>query len=112
VTGVSQEGSGNGNQVDPGAQPASAEKPGAGQEGLTTPTRADVLAQQERTDNAQALDDRAQIDAEASRQTLTRQTAPEQRTDTSGDMFAVEKAQAEIDKRNAGGERPEPSGHV
>jgi hypothetical protein len=102
VTGVSQEGSGNGSQVDTGTQPASAEKPGAGQEGLTAPTRADVLAQQERTDNAQALDDRAQIDAEASRQTLTQQTAPEQRTDTSGDMFAVEKAQAEIDKRNAG----------
>lgn len=69
---------------------------------LTAPTRDDVLAQQDRAGNAEALDNKAQIDAEASRQTLTRQTAPEQRTDTSGDMFAVEKAQAEIDKRNAG----------
>ena len=74
----------------------------ADQEGLTAPTRADVLAQQERGDNAAALDDKAQIDAEASRQTLTRQAAPEQRKDTSGDMFAMEKAQAEIDQRNAG----------
>lgn len=72
------------------------------QAGLTSPTRADVLAQQDRADNAQALDDKAQIDAEASLQTLTRQAAPEQRTDTSGDMFAMEKAQAEIYKRNAG----------
>jgi hypothetical protein len=77
-----------------------------GQEaGLTAPSRAEVLAQQERTDNAQALDDKAQIDAEAQYQTLTRQSAPEQRTDTSGDMFAVEKAQAVIDKRNAGVEQ-------
>ena len=68
---------------------------------LTAPTRADVLAQQERTDNAQALDDRAQIDAEASRQTLTRQNAPEQRRDTSVDMFGEEKAVLESAKKDA-----------
>lgn len=75
------------------------------QAGLTAPTRADILAQHERADNAPALDNKAQIDAEAQHQTLTRQAAPEQRTDTSGDMFAVEKAQAVIDKRNAGAEK-------
>ena len=69
---------------------------------LTAPTRADIERQQERADNAPALGQREQIDREASAQTLTRPTAPEQRTDTSGDMFAREKAQAEIDKRNAG----------
>ena len=55
--------------------------------------------------NADQLDAREQIDREASRQTLTQQTAPEQRSDTSGDMFAMEKAQAEIDQRNAGREQ-------
>lgn len=80
---------------------------GSDQEILTSPTRGDVLAQQDRVANAQTLDDKAQIDREASTQTLTAQTAPEQRRDTTGDMFGVEKAQAVIDKRNASGTRPE-----
>lgn len=63
-------------------------------EGLTSPTSADVLAQQDRKDNAEALDQRQQIDREASGQSLTSQTAPEQRTDTSGDMFAAESGAA------------------
>ncbi len=71
-------------------------------EGLTAPTRQEVLDQQDRADNAAALDDKAQVDREAAGQTLTRQTAPEQRRDTSGDMFPMEKATAEIDRRNAG----------
>lgn len=70
--------------------------------GLTAPSQQDVLAQQDRRDNAQALDQREQIGREASSQTLTGQTSPEQRQDTSGDMFAMEKATAEIDQRNAG----------
>ena len=53
-------------------------------------------------DNIDALDQRDQITREAPNQTLTQPTAPEQRSDNSGDMFALEKAQAEIDKRNAG----------
>lgn len=106
VAGISQEGAGNGAQAGPqeqrsgnGASDQSQEGSAGSSEGLTAPTRADVLAQQERTGNAQALDDRAQIDAEASRQTLTRQNAPEQRRDTSIDMFGEEKAVLESAKR-------------
>lgn len=70
---------------------------------MTAPNLADVLGQQDRADNAQALGDKALIDREASRQTLPKPTAPAQRTDTSGDMFALEKAQAPIDNRNRTG---------
>jgi hypothetical protein len=59
-------------------------------EGLIAPTREQVLDQQDRRDNADSLDQRQQIDREASGQPLTSQTAPEQRSDTSGDMFAAE----------------------
>lgn len=69
---------------------------------LTAPTRADVLAQQDRADNAEALDAKEQIDREAPLQTLTTQIAPDQRTDNTGDMFGMEKAQAELEKKNAG----------
>lgn len=54
---------------------------------LTAPTESDILAQQQRRENADELDQRAQIDREAERQTLTAQTAPEQRRDNTGDMF-------------------------
>lgn len=57
---------------------------------LSAPTREDVLAQQDRKDNANKLDKKEQIGREAEGQTLTSQTAPEQRTDTSGDMFDAE----------------------
>lgn len=88
----------NGNRSeDAGAQGS------AGEQSLTSPTRQDVLDQQARQENAAALDNKAQIDKESAGQTLTRQVAPEQRRDTSGDMFAKEKAQAEIDKRNSSG---------
>lgn len=97
-----EESAGDGAQGRSEAQPGSPATPaGQPEEGLTAPTRAEVLAQQDRTDNAQALDDKAQIDAEASRQTLTQQTAPEQRKDTSGDMFGEEKAGLESAKREA-----------
>jgi hypothetical protein len=69
---------------------------------LTAPTKQDVLAQQDRARDAQALDDKAQIDREAKHQTLTAPERPDERKDSSGDMFAREKAQAEIDKKNAG----------
>lgn len=83
------------------AKPANA-APQDDAEGLTAPSQQDVLNQQDRKENADKLDDKAQIDREATGQTLTSQSAPEQRTDNSGDMFAMEKAVAEIDKRNAG----------
>lgn len=88
-------------QDDPGTAEAGAAA-GPQQEGLVAPTPADVLAQQDRRDDADTLDQREQIDREASAQTLTSQTAPEQRRDDSGDMFAREKAEAEIAKRNEG----------
>lgn len=69
---------------------------------LTAPTRQDVVEQQKRVENAPALDEKAQIDREAEKQTLTQPTAPDQRSDTSGDMFAREKAQAVVDKKNEG----------
>ena len=70
----------------------------AQEEGLTAPTRADVLAQQERAANAPALDAQQQAITENQVQPLVRQTAPDQRTDNTSDMFALEKAQAEIAK--------------
>ena len=95
-------GVGNGRSVSGGQSQTPAGQDASTAEGLTAPSRAGILAQQNRTDNSAALDDKAQIDAEASRQTLTSQAAPEQRKDTSGDMFAMEKAQAESDQRNDG----------
>ncbi len=71
-------------------------------DGLTAPTEADILAKQRRAANAEALDEREQIDREAAGQTLTAQDVPDQRNADSGDMFAREKAEAEIAKRNAG----------
>jgi hypothetical protein len=71
-------------------------------EALTAPTRADVLAQQERAANATALDAQQQAITENQVQPLVQQTAPDQRTNNTGDMFALEKAQAEIDKANEG----------
>lgn len=84
---------------------ATAPPAGAAEEGLTAPTRADVLAAGVRKDNAAALDAQQQAIIENQNTPLTQQRAPEQRTDTSGDMFDVEKAQAVIDKRNAGVEK-------
>lgn len=57
---------------------------------LTAPTVADILDQQDRKTNADKLDDKEQIGREAEGQTLTSQAAPEQRTDTSGNMFGEE----------------------
>lgn len=75
---------------------------GKAETGLTTPTRADVLAQQDRIANATALDAQQQAIAENQAQPLVQQTAPDQRTDNTSDMFALEKAQAEIAKANEG----------
>ena len=85
-------------------------------EGLTSPTREDILDQQDRAENAQALDDRAQIGLEAAGQTLTRQTAPEQRKDTTADIFGgptVEDAEREREagrKAKAEAKKGEDSG--
>lgn len=68
---------------------------------LSAPTRQDVIAQQDRQENAQALDDKEQIDKEAKLQTLTAQNAPEQRKDNTGDMFGEDKAKLEAAKREA-----------
>jgi hypothetical protein len=69
---------------------------------LAAPSVEDILAQQQRVEDAAKLDERERIDREAAGQTITAQNAPDQRNADSGDMFAREKAQAEIDKRNAG----------
>jgi hypothetical protein len=69
---------------------------------LASPTRADVLAQQERQENAEALDQRAQVGREASGFTLQSQTQ-DNRTDNTGDMFggpSVDDFQQAV-KRNA-----------
>ena len=76
----------NGNSRPDAGQPG----PTASQEGLVAPSQQDVLVQQDRKNNAEALDQKEQIDREASGQTLTSQAAPEQRSDTSGDMFGAE----------------------
>ena len=55
-------------------------------EGLTAPTRADVLDQQIRAEQAQELDDRAQIQREADGFQLQTQSV-ERRQDNTGDMF-------------------------
>lgn len=55
-------------------------------EDLTAPTRQDVEAQQDRVDNAQALDEKAQIDREADGFQLQTQSQ-ESRQDNTGDMF-------------------------
>lgn len=70
-------------------------------QGLSAPTQQEVLDQQDRKDNAVALDQREQIDKEVSGQTLTSQATPEQRKDTSGDMFGEDKAELEAAKRKA-----------
>ena len=64
-----------------------------GRPALSAPTKQDVLAQQERQDNAKALDQRTQIDREreaADQQQggfLRAMAAPEQRSDNTGDIF-------------------------
>jgi hypothetical protein len=85
-------------QAKPSQQSEAAGQAG---EGLTAPTRAEVEAKQDRAGNAQALDDKAQIDAETAHQPLTTQAAPEQRKDTSIDMFGEDKAKLEAEKREA-----------
>lgn len=77
---------------------------------LMNPSRADVIAQQERIELADAHDESARIDRETAAQLLTRQSAPDQRKDTSGDMFAMEKAQATIEARKANGKTQEGPG--
>lgn len=83
------------------AQSRSQEGPrAAGQELLAAPSEADVLAQQGRRDNAEALDQREQVNREASGQTLTNPVAPEQRRDSTGDAFGgptVEDAEKAIE---------------
>jgi hypothetical protein len=66
-----------------GAEPAQQGKA----EGLTAPTRAEVLAAEARKESAPALDAKAAIDREAEKQTLTQPVAPEQRKDTTGDLL-------------------------
>lgn len=56
-------------------------------EGLTAPTRADVLADQDRRERADELDLRAQVDRERDLFGLQAQAAPETRRDTTGDLF-------------------------
>jgi hypothetical protein len=55
-----------------------------------------------RAANATALDAQQQAIAENQAQPLVQQTAPDQRTDNTGEMFGLEKAQAELDKANEG----------
>lgn len=70
---------------------------------LSAPSQQDVLAQQQRANDAERLDEQQRIDRETRQQLLNQQAAPEQRRDNSGDMFGLEKAQAEIDARNNSG---------
>ena len=84
----------------------------AAAEGLNAPTQQDILAQQERRENADALDERARIDREAAGQTMTAQVAPEQRKDTTIDIFGgptVEDALAEKARKDAKAGKP-PAG--
>ena len=79
------------------------------QEGLTAPTQADVLAQQDRAAQAEELDQRAQIDREASGFQLQTQTA-EQRRENTGDTFggpSVEDYQAAVERNRKPGTAPE-----
>jgi len=75
-------------------------RPAQVEELLAAPSEADVLAQQGRRDNAEALDQREQVNREASGQTLTNPVAPEQRRDSTGDAFGgptVEDAEKAIE---------------
>ena len=97
-------GPGQGAQGGPRAPPAEAEP-----EGLTAPTRADVIAQQDRVENAQALDDKAQIDREADGFQLQTQSV-ETRKDNTGDMFggpSVDDYQQDMARRRKPGTEPE-----
>ena len=76
---------------------------------LTAPTRADVIAQQDRAENAQALDDKAQIDRESEGFQLQAQTV-DTRTDTTGDMFggpSVDDYQQDMARRRKPGTEPQ-----
>lgn len=78
-------------------------------EGLTSPTRDDVIAQQDRAENAQALDDKAQIDREAEGFQLQAQTV-DTRTDTTGDMVggpSVDDYQQDMARRRKPGTEPQ-----
>lgn len=97
-----------------GARSSQADRPESAQrdepEGLTSPTREDILSQQDRAENAQALDDKAQIDREASGFTLQSQTQ-DNRKDNTGDMFggpSVEDYQAAAQRKPAGTESTGP----
>ncbi len=82
---------------------------GSAEEGLTAPTQADVLAQQDRAAQAEELDQRAQIDREASGFQLQTQTA-EQRRENTGDMFggpSVEDYQSAVERNRKPGTAPE-----
>ncbi|MFI0610015.1 MAG: hypothetical protein ACH37Z_19235, partial [Anaerolineae bacterium] len=97
-------GPGEGAQGGPRAPPDEAEP-----EGLTAPTRADVIAQQDRADNAQALDDKEQIDREADGFQLQTQSV-ETRKDNTGDMFggpSVDDYQQDMARRRKPGTEPE-----
>jgi len=65
ATSVSAEGVGDGNQVGPGAQPGSAQEQGAGEEGLTATTPAQLKADEERATAAEKAKAKADQDAEA-----------------------------------------------
>jgi hypothetical protein len=79
-------------------------------DGLTSPTPADIIAAQDRVAAAAELDEAARLKRQADAQLLVQQVVPDQRRDTSGDMFAMEKAQATIDARKAGGKAPDGPG--
>jgi len=77
---------------------------------LSAPTQSDIEAKQDREANAQALDDKAQIDREASGFTLQAQTQ-DNRKDTTGDMFggpSVADFQAAAQRKPAGTESAGP----
>ena len=84
-------------------------RPGAQEEGLTAPTPAQVLEQQDRANRAEELDQREQIQREAEGFQLQAQ-APEQRSDNTGDMFggpSVEDYQKSMERSRKPGAAPE-----
>ena len=102
-TAVARGGKDRGTDSAESAQPGRSEEESQLPDELTHSTEESARADQGRRDNAASLDDRAQIDKEAEHQTLTQQSAPEQRKDSTGDMFAMEKTEATIEAKNKGG---------
>ncbi|MCA0214515.1 MAG: hypothetical protein LCH79_15225 [Proteobacteria bacterium] len=95
----------------PGDRPRdrAAQREEGGDEGLTAPTQQDVLAQQDRREQAEDLDQREQIQREASGFQLQAQ-APEQRKDNTGDMFGgptVDDFQKSMERSRKPGAAPE-----